>query len=509
MAQEPSEIIRHAGPGLAALAVSALGLVGCVAPGTDLNALPLFRHDRLQAMPNAKGRASPSSETTVPLLMLHQQRTEADDHVRLTLPYPLMTYQRKDNDSRLSLFAALPAGPALLSPLRAAFSMDARSRKGVIGAYALDHERPDGGLDTDRALLPLVAWGQSEDEGSYLLVAPFGGTLKGILGKDEATFYGFPLPFYLHMRDEGFESRHLLFPFFNWVEGEGRDGFRVFPFYGHYTRHDEDGRLAYERSWLMWPFITWQTNGANLMKTEDDGSKTPVPPTEVLAVLPFYAHVRGPEIDELDLLYPLFRWTRLTRDNGWELRAPFPFVILSGNDAGEGQRDFWPLFGVRWRPGYVRHFALWPIERYELRDDDWVRDELFTLLPFFQYHEHLDRKTKESYRRWQLWPFVHARQEADGRREVQALSILPFRDERAEDLLLPWVTLYSRREDPQLGSTETQLLFGLAGWRSAALPGQDRYDRVSAMFGLFQYRKRGREKGLRFFYLPELTWEAD
>ena len=52
-------------------------------------------------------------------------------------------------------------------------------------------------------------------------------------------------------------SCNILFPFVNWVEGGGREGFRIFPFYGHYRRTDLLGREVYDRHWVMWPFVSW------------------------------------------------------------------------------------------------------------------------------------------------------------------------------------------------------------------------------------------------------------
>ncbi|MDF1662230.1 MAG: hypothetical protein P1V97_10680, partial [Planctomycetota bacterium] len=61
-----------------------------------------------------------------------------------------------------------------------------------------------------------------------------------------------------------------------------------------------------------------------------------------------------------------------------------------------------------------------------------------------------------------------------------------------------------------IGSTETQTLFGLASWRTVRDDVQGSYDRVSLLFGLFQYRKKNKEKALRFFYLADWPkWEAD
>lgn len=501
------------------LSAVVLALTACVSPGTDFDGLPFYRRDRILVQKDRKGENVQSRETKSPIVLARSVSTEDDDKIKLTWPFPIVTYRRTGEDYQFLALGGVPAIAGAMPPLRTALGVGPSARKIPFAGYANEHEDKDGEKDFDNGFFPFFVYGNSKDEGKYLSVFPFGGTTKGLLGKDEAHWYGFPLPFYLWWRDGDYESRHLLFPFVNWVEGEGHTGGRVWPFYGHYERVDEQGRKAYERSWVMWPFVTWQTNGMNLTEPGPDGKDVKVPPTNVFALLPFYGSVKGPEIDEVDFLYPLFRYTTFPKDNGWELRAPFPLAIIHNRDQGkpgdadhqEKRRyDFYPFFGVKWRPGYIRHFVLAPIERYEHRNDDWIEDKLVSVFPFYQYHYHLDKKTKAEYTRYQLWPFFHRREEADGSTDTWALSIFPMRNEDVEEIFLPFVTLYRHRNIPEIGSTETQTLFGLASWRTVRDDVQGSYDRVSLLFGLFQYRKKNREKALRFFYLADWPkWEAD
>lgn len=489
-----------------------LMVTGCVAPGTDFEAQPFFRRDRLHVEYDANGNPLPARDTKSPVLLFRHRTSDGGQKVRLTLPFPLGNYARDGIDSRFLLQLAAPFAIAGTPPLRGVAGAGPDNRLFPFTLYDVDEEKEPGDktLDEDYGFFPFIIHGYSEDEGSYTTVFPFGGTTKGLLGKDDALWIGFPFPLYLWSIDNEYESRHVLFPFINWIEGEGHSGWRLWPFYGHYKREDDKGRMAYDRTWLMWPFVTWQTNGANLVKTGKDGKEEPVPPTEVLAILPFYGSVHGPEIDEWDVLYPFFRYTSYPRDEGWELRAPFPFVIMGGNNKGSGRYDFWPFFGVKYRPGYMRHFLLAPIERWEHRDDEWVEDELFSIFPFWQSHYHLDKKTNRSYSRSQLWPFYHHRREANGDLDIHALAIMFNRFPEVEEMLYPFLRLYHYRRVAQAGSRETNLLFGLLGWRTVRKEGQDEYDRTSALFGLFQYRRKGPEKALRFFWLPEFpTWRTD
>jgi hypothetical protein len=501
------------------LSAVVVGLTACVSPGTDFDGLPFYRRDRIVVRKDREGKEVPARETKSPIVLARSVSNEDDSKIKLTWPFPMITYRRTNEDYQFLALGGIPAIVGALPPLRAALGLGPALRDIPFAGFATSHIDKDGEEDKDSGFFPLYVYGDSKDEGRYFAAFPFGGTTKGLLGKDEAEWYGFPLPFYLWWRDGGYESRHLMFPFINWVEGEGHTGGRLWPFYGHYERVDEQGQKAYDRTWMMWPFITWQTNGMNLRRPGPDGKDVPVPPTKIFALLPFYGHVDGPEKQEVDYLYPLFRYTTYPRDGGYELRAPFPFMVIENRDQGKAgddnyeerrKYDFWPFFGVKWRPGYMRHFVLAPFERYVSRDDDWVEDKLFTLLPFYQYHYHLDKKTKQDYVRWQLWPFMHYRRDQDGNSDFWALSLFLQRNEDLEEVIGPFTTLYRHRDKPSIGSKETQVLLGLASWRTVRKEGREDYDRVSLLFGLFQYRKKGSEKALRFFYFADWpTWGAD
>lgn len=495
-------------------AFALLLLAGCVSPGTDFDGLPFYRRDRLLPKTWREGARKPSRETISPVTLGRSLASEDDDRVRITWPFPILSYRRQGEDSQFQLFGGIPTLVAA-TPIAAAFGIANRTRDLPFQIYSNDEvdEERDGGsgnVDADFGLMPFFVGGHDKatDE-DYLSIFPFGGTTKGLYGKDDALWVGFPYPFYLWWIDNEYESRHILPPFINWVNGEGHSGFRFWPFFGHYERVDAENRLAYTRTWLLWPFVTWGTNGANLVTTNLDGEEVPVEPTNVLAILPFYAHVHGPEVHETDVLYPFFRYTTTPRDKGWELRAPFPFVIVGANDEGAARYDFYPFFGVRWRPGYIRHFVLAPFERYERREDEWVSDTSFWFLPFIRYNDHLDKKRKTESSFFQFWPFFHHRKLETGETDTRALSIFPFTHEDLEEIFLPFVSLYRHREIPELGSSETSVLLNIASWRKAEPAGGEDYERLSLLFGMFQYRRKGREKALRFFYLTDWpVWEA-
>jgi hypothetical protein len=541
------------------------GLLGCTAEGTDFEALPIVSIDKTE--PHA-------SHTTLPIVLsaydtgpphrivrgpkggpIDQKAPPDQGASKLQLLFPIFSYEGEGREHETRLFASFmsplgglftastgPAGRALgpadvadqpithpLLPGAATpvsggyylFPLEGYDRVHLDPTQSISHQ----GTKRDFGFFPLFMGGDWPDQGRYFALAPFGGVTYGFLGRDEMDWWGFPYPFYLYSRERDVESRHILFPFVNWVEGGGRTGFRIWPFYAHYARTDLIGRPRYDRHWIMWPLVSWGTNySPSGGEDEELGAPAAPIPTEELFIFPFYGRIVGPETINTTVLWPLFRYEENPAANFWELRAPFPIVTIHhGNDpelvkAGKnGERwrfDIWPLFGVKTRPGYIRHFVGWPIERYEARDDQWVKDTKFYFLPLFSVHHHVEKETNEDYVRWRVWPLVQYRRGVKGDIELHALAPILWDDPNgAERIIFPFFRLYEYKRTSE-GGHQHRFLFGLASWRDEpAVPGlTDGYDRLSVLFGLFQIRKGGTnaeespKHGVRLFYLPEITW---
>ena len=519
------------------------GACGCVAPGTDFEALPFYREDR--TTPGLVSYDVPPLLSTRDVAELTEEEEaqgggaaidqgtaetkEEDELVVMQLVWPLGRYTKHRNRSALTFQGVLPStGNA--GPLGRAISSDPGVRQDLIANFAtdpvaggtallplyfydieLDHNAiPDVGsepdLDQDTGFLPFFAYGTGPNkEDNYFAAFPFGGTTKGLIGKDEMIWYGFPYPFYLEINDEHYDSRHVLFPFVNWVEGPRNSGWRIWPFYGHYERTTDAGEPVYDRTFVLWPFLTWSHDGLN----EEE-------PTDVFFAMPFYGSIRGPELDSTSVLWPFFKYEEDKRRKRWDLRAPFPFFQIGGSDEDAADPsywkfDLWPLFGIKEREGFHRHFALWPIWRREELDS---KDRAFRgtwALPLFwtTYWEHKDEGTEE--RRVRLFPLLHYRSLRSGEVEFAMLSPWYFDDPNGfERVLSPWLRLYRYHRDAD-GGFEHQALWGAFSYRERpAWGGRAEYLRWSLLFGMIHYRNLGGEKGLRILWGPEITWgEAD
>jgi hypothetical protein len=519
------------------LSAAAILQCSCAAPGTDVEALPFYREDR--TVPG-------TVRAEVPVLLLSLDAAdvvkepeegadpaaepEVEEQAIVRVPWPLGMFIKRGEhlNYNLTLPVVIP-GLITSGPLGRALSPDSAVREDIMASLASDaeggglamgplgyfyrtrtdhnalpdmeHLGPD--LDEDIGLFPFFAWGSgSSEEHEYFALFPFGGTTKGILGKEEITWWGFPLPAYAKVRDRAYDSTHIMWPFINWVDGPRHSGWRVLPFGGHYEHTDSWGNPVYEKNYLLWPFISWQTTGMN----------EPKGPTDIYFFLPFYGRIDGPDHDQWTVLWPFFRYEIDDLNDTWELRAPFPFVQVAGGK-DRWKFDLWPLFGAKQRPGFSRHFFAWPIWRYEDLQEHSYSFNGQWLLPLFwrthwEWHESGRHETKI-----RLFPLLHYREWRDGSVEFAALS--PFWQDDPngfERTLGNFFRLYRYHRDAR-GGVEHQALLGLFSYRDLPAleptphrPGRPDYWRLSLLFGLFQVRGLGDEGGLRLLWLPEITW---
>lgn len=507
---------------------------GCAAPGTDFEALPFYREDR----------TTPAIvRVDVPLALLTYDHFDADaiapvasyavpegepppdeDVTIVRVPYPFGAWVNDGHRRYYTLTSfvgnqeLVNAGPAgRLTSGNSAVRADPVANvvpDAETGGLALfpfsfydtfvDHGEtiPDaagGEEDHDTGLLPLFAWGDgSGEEHDYFAVAPFGGTTKGLIGKEKITWFGFPIPLYARVEDRAYTSHHILWPLVNWVDGPRNEGFRILPFYAHYERKGVRGHSVYERTWLMWPLVTWQ-------REEYPGE----PPTDTFLAFPFYGYIEGPAVHSWTVLFPFFKYEERKFPDVWELRAPFPFVQVGGGP-DRWRADFWPFFGWKERPGFERQFALWPIFRREALEYPHSTFDGLWILPFFWRTDWFHRETGTHETATRVWPFAHHRVTPGDTVDFAMLSPWWWDDPGFERTLGALLRLYHYHRDPD-GGVEHQALLGLFSWRD--LPALERdglhrpeYWRLSLLFGLFHLRSLGGERGLRLLWLPEITW---
>jgi hypothetical protein len=321
---------------------------------------------------------------------------------------------------------------------------------------------PDGFHDTDTILFPFVFTGSHPVDGGYFYLFPFGGTLRGLLGMDEAVGVLFPL--YGWARDGERESHHVLWPIFSTSSGGGHSGWRLLPFYGHFEKRNDKGEVVFNRTTIMWPFFH-MAEDATLSRNRFNS----------VFLFPFYGQTRSNLRDDNTILWPLFRWWTDKQTGYSEVRLPFPFFI-HGSGPNEFRLDFWPVYGYRERGDYTRHFWLWPVGRSERQETEEYDDHRFWLLPLLWYHSRTYKEAAKKRTRngepaedfeVQIWPFFHYTSHHDGFLELRFPAPLWFKDPlwNFETILAPLWRLFRYQRDRH-GFQQLDLLLGLYSARA-------------------------------------------
>jgi hypothetical protein len=479
---------------LLALFALGFGLQGCVLGSAHLEVPLFFEYD-------------PEPEetwTTFPFILSGKKQVHTADEERYYGLWPLFKYVREGREREFKILGA------------------------SVYQQRYDHR---GFEDLDMILGP-VLYGNSADEGRYLSILPFGGTTKGILGKD---FGIFATPLFMYFEDETsvgtMKSWHAPFPFVNVVRGGGRQGGRFWPFYAHYERYDDEGHKAYDRQWIMFPFFTWQKN--NLNSGDHPGARE----QWMWFAFPFAGRAGGPNTSQWTVMWPFFRYFEDRRHTDttpyWEIRAPFPLFIY-GEGKNRERLDLWPFFGYKERRvplnsggymNYYRNFAAWPVWRYEVQSTDRYEDTKWFALPLLWSYHRENKQTGESTRTFKLWPLFRYKQHGGGRTTVNVLSPLWFNDPEGafEQIYNPLTAIYDHTKTDK--EERLKLLWGLymshetaedddmiihpfLFWDWEKKDGSKRD--VAFLFGLFRYVRRGDYKALRFFWLPEFpSWGGE
>lgn len=430
---------------LLSLSGSLLSLSGC---GQSFGFLPPAMEWDMEPLPMREGSRRVEWESDVGLKPLVQVRDHADeDRSEAHFLFPLGLYEETPDQRIYRLYP-------------------------IFQRY--ERTDPDGFPDTDTILFPIILTGSHPVEGRYLYVFPFGGTLKGLLGKDEAAGVLFPL--YGWTRDGEHESHHLLWPLISWTSGGGHEGWRFLPFFGHFKRTRADGEVAFNRWTVLWPFFHYAEEATNSRN-----------PFSSIFIFPFWGRTRSGWMDDNTLLWPLFRWSHDKRSEYREYRVPFPFFIF-GTGPDHFRLDFWPFYGYRSRGGYTRHFWLWPVGRYERQETEEYLDTRLWLLPLLWTHDrtYLDaegKPTGEEDTKRHIWPLLRWESRRDGSFDIRFPAILWFSDPQwnFETILAPLWRLFRYQRD-SAGHERLDLLLGLYSSRSRA-GGQSRWDILGGLVG--------------------------
>ena len=403
--------------------------------------------------------------------LLYWTGDEKESFSRLEVVYPLGKYQVREGD-----------------------------KKGYFVLISLFREESfDGKKKWDFQFFPFFI-GKTEEGEDYFGLFPIYGFLLNRYGKEEIRFYLWPL--YSRSTSEGVHTTNLFWPFFSFIDGEKKKGYRFWPIYGH---RETFGISKSE--FFLWPVFLKQTMG---MDTDD--------PVEERLIFPFYLSKESKHFESKTILWPFFSHARdrLTGFEQWDLPWPV-FQSLKGEEL-YGIK-FFPFYGYKEKEGDLKRiFVLYPI--YQLEEDQMKETEERThrILLLIRIRSGEDRQGVQKESSLRIWPFFDYEREPTGHTTFSFLYLFPFKDEGFERNLFPLFRIFRWEKDPQKGKS-TDVLWGfykrtekeeLDFWEVAHLIGVKRgegWKTVSVLKGLFYYKRDGENVDLRLFYLPfHLRW---
>jgi hypothetical protein len=373
-------------------------------------------------------------------------------------------------------------------------------KKGYLAPLSLFREEStDGKKKWDFQFFPFF-FGETERGQDYFGLFPIYGTLLERYGREEIRFYFWPL--YSRSMSEGVTTTNLLWPFFSFIEGDKKKGYRFWPFYG---RREEFGISRSE--FFFWPIFLKQKKGMDTDAPVDDWM-----------VFPFYISKASKHFESKTFLWPFFSYTRdqLKGFEQWDLPWPF-FQYLKGENL-YGIK-FFPFYGYKEKEKESRKiFVLYPLYQFE---EDRMRDvqektHRILLVSRIRTEENHQGIQKENSIRF--WPFFNYEREETGYEKFFFLYLFPLIDDGFERNLFPLFRIFRWEKDPQ-GRKSTSLFWGfyrriekeeLDFWEVAHLIGVKKekgWKTVSILKGLFYYKNDGETSDLRLFYLPfHLRW---
>ncbi len=398
-------------------------------------------------------------------------------------------------------------------------------------AHSVDYRHANAVRDYDLLAFPFLYYGDSpEERDRYLLVWPFGGTVKGKLGQDRITAYLFPgfllfflyppafpptllttailiasfMPAYVDYESRDYRAWGVFWPLVQRGRSETRDDIRVLPFYAHnYKRGSWDGY-----NWLL--LFNYERV---FMKNDEQ---------RTFFFVPFYGRrwsLSG-RFGSSTLLWPFFSWGYSAKSGSFELNFPWPLVqIQDSMNPRITKRIFFPLYGSY---------------RYEDRESMFITPLYFSMhtrtrnfesayyvnmliIWYFtrEYRAEASPVYGRSWRFFKIWPLFQYERDDRGNMSFNALSLLPFRDpEGYERLYQPFWTLFEYRR-LQDGEKRLGMLLRLyyQRWGDTFLhvkvpflftygSENDRMTELSFLLSMFSYESDDDGRRVRLFWIP-------
>jgi len=318
-----------------------------------------------------------------------------------------------------------------------------------------------------------------------LLIFPFGGVTRGMLGIHELTMI---TPFYIRTRTFSsdrtspivYTVRHFPWPFLAYGSDNrpgGRRKHRIWPFWGQ----EINRRDGSSKGFVMWPLYTWRRRSDadyGFLFFPFYGREESATRRTTTVMFPFYQRYRDYYSGLVDTtLWPFYR--RAEGVDWFEQRRYWPFWVYSRADFTTTEQVVWPF----WRRTYVdntRQFT-----RYT-----WV-------FPLYRDKVKVSREDGSKTSKYYVWPFTRVENYADGGKEVTVPEWLPVdwpSLRKSMESFKPFVSIWHRRRYAD-GRVDTSAAFSLYMNRK----GRD-YTRTSLLTGILGWDRDATGRYVRLLW---------
>lgn len=388
--------------------------------------------------------------------------------------------------------------------------------------------------DYDMILPPVFYGSGSTSRDRYLMIWPFGGTLKQKLGYDYITpvlfpgvalFFIYPpntvimtalycaaciIPLYAEYGYRDYHAKTVLWPIFMKGSGGGRESIRILPFYAHHTK-----KGFYDRKMYLLLYNYGETY-------------TPKRTYFTRFLFPFFGKkwTNDGLVKSRTVLWPFFSWG-YNKLNGEEF-VNFPWPIFQKGKSDKPKTEKLILFPFYGKYKYESRTTVFYTPLYFRQTKEkisYCSDYRVMFLIIWKFHREYRLKEHEYYgRKWdyfKIWPLFHYESNDRGDRDFSLLSIFFFRDPDGYERL--YSPLFSIAEYHRRGGFKSfGILFrtyyqvqngGHFQWKIPGLAGYSSYEgrttEFSLLFSSFGMFHDERGRGFRFLWIPIVTNKED
>lgn len=291
-------------------------------------------------------------------------------------------------------------------------------------------------------------------ERDYKALFPIAGRMKQRFGRNEITWFLFPL--YATSEDKGRTTTYTPWPFIRSTSGDGAKGWGLWPLFSWEERPND-----YSYRSFLWPL------GYKVVRQTDGGE-----PAVRFGALPFYSSEKWAGYHSETFVWPFFGYTHRTIPNKYdELRYFWPFLV-------QGRGD--DKYVNRWAPFYThsnvhsfdKTWIMWPLMRTTKWDEKNLlhRKDQFLYFVYWSVTQRspTNPNAAPAYKR-HLWPLVSVWDNGAGRRQVQLVDPLEVflpHNETIRQLYTPLFAVY-RYDQRAPDDRRHSILWSLVSWHTS------------------------------------------